>query len=184
MIDIKTEELVKPLSDDSNLTPVYNRLKHAVDDIYYTSLGNSLYDDIVFKGKKNVAKDYFSKYDKDYKLIKLSKIDPELVKQYEGLRDGYLEYEKMIQSIFNCVEIGENQDTAIKKLAELTKTLTYFDMDKLQYNGYYFKPMTKKEILKEINRTSNNSLVLQGRDFNIFCVKFSNDGKVSEFNIS
>ena len=148
MIEIKTEALTRPLKGDSNLTPLYYELQNACDYVgnYIDDLVNDIYD-----GKKNAVKDYFAKSDKAYKVVKLAKIDPELVQRYETFRKGYDELEKVVQSILNCVKIGESQDTAIKKLAKMTETVKYFSLEKMKYNGKYFDPMSEEDILDEIN---------------------------------
>ena len=171
MIEIKTEALVKPLSDDSNLTTVYNKFKANVMSIKYSyrDLKQSIYD-----GKKNAVKEYFAKYDRNYKLIKLSKLDPELVEEYEKIRNGFEEFEKSIQFILNYVKIGESQEIAVKKLAKMTKTAKYFSLAQWKYTGEYFAPMSEEEILKEINHFDG---LLRLFGANIFCVEFKN-GKV------
>ena len=162
MIEIKTEELIKPLSNDSNLTPVYNRLQKIVNELikkpkrrndYYS---NKLRSDLIYniyKGKQNAVKDFFAKYDKEYKIIKLANIDTELVKQYEDLRSGYGEFEKNIQFILNCVKIGESQEVAIKKLVKMTETVKYFDLGQLKLlKALYFYSITEEDILAQINK--------------------------------
>ena len=170
MIEIKTEELVKPLSDDSNLTPVYNRLKDAVQKAH-SFIWDEEFDETNKDTLNKFIKEFIAQYSKDYKIIKLAKIDPELIKQYEGC----LALGKMIQSMLDCVKIGESTDTAISKLAKLTQTLTYFDMKKLQYTGYFFTPMTEKEILDNVGKHFKTCLFLYGKDYRTFTVVFYRD---------
>ena len=177
MIEIKTEELVKPLSNDSNLTPVYNRLYVAVDYLFFVSEHEDPFIRRIHDGKKDAVKDFFAQYDKDYKIIKLAKIDPELVQEYEEYRKGFEEYEKNIQEILNCVKIGESQEVAVKKLAKLTKTARYFSLITMKYRGYHFNFMSEEDILKELNHSENIYLVGIGTP--TLNVRFKN-GKVKE----
>ena len=170
MIEIKTEALVKPLSENSNLTPLYYEIKNACEDCV-----DLLYD--IYEGKRGAVKDFFAQHDKAYKIIKLAKIDPVLVQEYEKLSNGLEEYEKNIQSILTCVKIGESQEIAIKKLSKMTETVKYFSLVSLSYKDNYFVHKSEEEILKEINDSNGLVRIIGERVFN---VKFKN-GKVKQF---
>lgn len=73
--------------------------------------------------------------------------------------------ENEIQSIINCVKIGEKQGTAIKKISKMTKTLKYFNIETLRYTTEYFDPMSEEEILEEIEKFRGQVKLRGAMDF-------------------
>lgn len=132
-----------------------------------------IYDDLV---NMKVDKSYFKKYDDCLAYIKSieKKIDQDVYiknqiksveKKYDDMKKKTLESQKEIENIYNAVSVGEQEATAIKKLANMTKKFNKF-----------FSPTTEDELRNELKK--ENTLVFSGKfDFN---VQFDANGKVKK----
>lgn len=127
-------------------------------------------------GEKDVVKKVFSQVEDDIEVLIKKKVFPELVKRYNLLYDAYLAKEKEYQTILTCVKVGEKQETAIKKLSKMSKTLKYFNIESMKVTTHYFDAMTEDEILKEISEFNGQVKMRGAMDF---YVEFKN-GKVSK----
>ena len=175
MIEIKN---IVEASQDAELKKAMFDLNKAVTfrGNYISDLMMAMYD-----GEKDAVKKYFAQFDKSYKLLKLYK-DNELftktVKKFEDIKAGYEIKEAEIQTVLNCIKVGEKQDTAIKKLVKLTKTLKSYSINKLAYSGTtFFSPMTEDDFLEEIKRFKGAVKMRAAMDFYVIF----KDGKVESF---
>lgn len=125
-------------------------------------------------GVKDVVKKVFSQVEDDIEVLIKNNVFPKLVRKYNLLYDAYLSKEKEIQTILTCVRIGEKQETAIKKISKMTKTLKYFNLEQMKVTTNYFDPMSEKDILKEIEDFNGQVKLRGAMDFYI---EFKN-GKV------
>ena len=151
--------------------------RYDLHKVLYYGYENPELDMDFFAGKTNVVKKYFDKYNNAYNILKNTNVEANLVRQYEVVRDGYEKRELVIRDILNCVKVGESQDSAVKKLAKLTKTLKHFDIPKSAYTINFFDVNTEDEILQQINMYNGHVKLFGMMDFNIVF----KDGKVKQF---
>ena len=160
------------------MTPAISKAKSAVDE-FLSSFGRSNYNDYLMSdiedGVKNAVNAVFAQVEKDIEILIKKKVFPELVKRYNLLHDAYLAKEREYQTILTCVKVGEAQETAVKKLSKMSKTLKYFNLESMKVTTHYFDPMSEDDILEEIEKFNGQVKMRGAMDF---FVEFRN-GKVS-----
>jgi hypothetical protein len=160
------------------MTPAIRSAKMAVDE-FLSSFGRSNYNEYLMSdiedGVKNAVNAVFAQVEKDIEILIKKKVFPELVKRYNLLHDAYLAKEREYQTILTCVKVGETQETAVKKLSKMSKTLKYFNLESMKVTTHYFDPMSEDDILEEIEKFNGQVKMRGAMDF---FVEFRN-GKVS-----
>ena len=127
-------------------------------------------------GVKNVVNIVFAQVEQDIDLLIKNNEGSQLVKRYNLLHDAYLAKETEVSTIRSCVKVGEKQESAIKKLSKMSKTLKYFNLESMKVTTNYFDAMSEKEILDEIENFNGQVKMRGAMDF---FVEFRN-GKVSK----
>ena len=100
-------------------------------------------------GVKNAVNIVFAQVEQDIDLLIKNNEGSQLVKRYNLLHDAYLAKETEVSTIRSCVKVGEKQETAIKKLSKMSKTLKYFNLESMKVTTNYFDAMSEKDILDE-----------------------------------
>lgn len=127
-------------------------------------------------GVKNAVDNVFSQVEQDIELLIKNEEGSQLVRRYNLLHDAYLAKEREYQTILTCVKVGEKQETAVKKLSKMSKTLKYFNLESMKATTKYFDAMSEKDILDEIENFNGQVKMRGAMDF---FVEFRN-GKVSK----
>lgn len=125
-------------------------------------------------GVKNAVNIVFSQVEQDIELLIKNNEGSQLVRRYNLLHDAYLAKEIEVSTIRSCVKVGEKQESAIKKLSKMSKTLKYFNLESMKATTHYFDPMTEDDILEEIEKFNGQVKFRGAMDF---FVEFKN-GKV------
>ena len=142
-----------------NLPDIVYMLRNITDRNPY-DIDDDLYGDIL-DGKKNAVKNFFSRYDAHLKALKEmlpthknaaeKKIASQVLSSFEKLKNGYLKYEANIQHILSTVKKGEPEETAIPKLAKLTREAKYYSLEDFAFTDTYFDEYSEEEIKEQID---------------------------------
>ena len=163
----------REVSTSSKAKKAMMKVQEFLDGFGRDNHNDYLLDDIA-DGVRGCVDKVFAQVEDDIEVLIKEKAFPQLVNRYNLLHDAYLAKEKEYQTILSCVKVGEKQETAVKKLSKMSKTLKYFNLEDMKVTTHYFDPMSEDEILKEISEFNGQVKMRGAMDF---FVEFRN-GKV------
>lgn len=86
--------------------------------------------------------------------------------QYSYTLETYTIKNRNVQEIVTCVNKGENQDTALKKLAKLSKTAKYYNHE-TKKTIEFFDEYTVDDLKKQIDEYDGHVVLRGAMDYNV-----------------
>ena len=169
-----------------NLLKLISELRFVTDrrgnyiDEFFDKLydGKSIDRDIKkFDSIKNSIVDIVKKLEKFPRYKTNIIIVNNVLEKYNKIISGYKTLEKVYNTIFSYIKIGEKAEIAVPKLVKMTKTVKYFNIENFRYTTEYFDEYTEEEIYTQIERFKGTVKLNGAADL---YVKFEN-GKVFKY---
>lgn len=122
---------------------VFHNKKGAVDSFLKPA-------DEAVKELQEILRDYPSSDEYKETLKTFRKDIEKALNEYSLVRNAYKFWEDVIQKAFSTVKKGDKLETALPKIANMTKQLKYFDIKTMKVNGTFFDEYSVEELKKQL----------------------------------